>query len=54
VTCASAHAPVNGEREGGETDRAGPRHRERRKGRGAMARRLAIRAHETEREGAHG
>jgi hypothetical protein len=29
ATCASAHAPVHGERGGGETDRAGPRRRER-------------------------
>jgi hypothetical protein len=29
----SAHAPVHGERGGGETDRAGPQRRERRKGR---------------------
>jgi hypothetical protein len=29
----SAHAPVHGERGGGGTDRAGPRRRERRKGR---------------------
>ena len=51
MTCASAHAPVHGERGGGGTDRAGPRRRERRKGvRGATARRLAIRARETERE----
>jgi hypothetical protein len=33
VTCASAHALVHGERGGGRTDRAGPRRRERRKGR---------------------
>jgi hypothetical protein len=32
ATCASAHAPVHGERGGGETDRASPRRRERRKG----------------------
>jgi hypothetical protein len=51
VPCASAHAPVHGERGGGGTDRAGQRRRERRKGvRGATARRLAIRARETERE----
>jgi hypothetical protein len=29
VTCVSAHAPVHGEREEGGTDKAGPRHRER-------------------------
>jgi hypothetical protein len=33
VKCVSAHAPIHGERGGGGTDRAGPRHRERRKGR---------------------
>jgi hypothetical protein len=33
ATCVSAHAPVHGERGGGRTDRAGPRRRERRKGR---------------------
>jgi hypothetical protein len=33
VTCASAHAPVHGERGGGRTDRAGPQRRERKKGR---------------------
>jgi hypothetical protein len=49
VTCASAHASVHDERGGGRTDRAGPRRRERRKGVcGATARRLAIRARETE------
>jgi hypothetical protein len=31
--CASAHAQVHGERGGGGTNRVGPRHRERRKGR---------------------
>jgi hypothetical protein len=29
ATCVSAHAPVHGEHGGGETDRAGPRRRER-------------------------
>jgi hypothetical protein len=33
ATCASAHVPLHGERGGGGADRAGPRHRERRKGR---------------------
>jgi hypothetical protein len=33
VTCAGAHAPVHGERGGGGADRAGPRCRERGKGR---------------------
>jgi hypothetical protein len=32
ASCASAHAPVHGEREGGRTDRAGPRRKERKKG----------------------
>jgi hypothetical protein len=32
ATCASAHASVHGDRGGGETDKAGPRRRERRKG----------------------
>jgi hypothetical protein len=32
ATCASAHAPVHGERGEGGTDREGPRRRERRKG----------------------
>jgi hypothetical protein len=52
ATCASAHAPVHGERGEDITDKAGPRRREReRKGAlGATARRLAIRARETERE----
>jgi hypothetical protein len=31
ATCASAHAPVNGEGGEGETEREGPRHREREK-----------------------
>jgi hypothetical protein len=30
--CASAHAPVHGEREEGRTDRAGPQRRERKRG----------------------
>jgi hypothetical protein len=33
VTCASAHAPVHGERGEGGTDKAGPRRRERGQGR---------------------
>jgi hypothetical protein len=49
--CASAHALVHGERGEGRTDREGPRCRERQEGaRGAMARRLANQARETERE----
>jgi hypothetical protein len=32
VTCASVHAPVQGERRRGRTDREGPRRREREKG----------------------
>jgi hypothetical protein len=32
MTCASAHAPVHGERGVGGTDRAGPRRRERKRG----------------------
>jgi hypothetical protein len=55
VEKSGTHAPVHGERGGGRTDRAGPRHRERRKGvRGATARRLVIWARETGREGARG
>jgi hypothetical protein len=55
ATCASAHAPVHGEREGGRADRAGPWRRERRKGCvGATVRRLVIRARKTERKRARG
>jgi hypothetical protein len=43
--------PVHDEREGGETDRAGPWRREKKEARGATARRLTDRARETEREG---
>jgi hypothetical protein len=39
ATCASAHAPVHGEREEGGTDKTGSRRRERKGGRtGAIAR----------------
>jgi hypothetical protein len=48
-TCASARLLVHGRRGEGEGDREGPRRRERERegARGAMARRLAVRARET-------
>jgi hypothetical protein len=50
ATCASAHTLVHDERGEGVTDREGPRRRERRGTRGAIAQRLANRAREAERE----
>jgi hypothetical protein len=51
VTCASAHALVHSECEEGKTDKAGPRRTERKGDTGGNGSPLAIRAHETEREG---
>jgi hypothetical protein len=50
VTCTRAHVLVHGERGEGETDREGPRRRERKEDVRAMAQRLAARACEIERE----
>jgi hypothetical protein len=55
VTCASAHAPVHGERGEGGTDKAGPRHIERKgdaRGNGSTIGELGPR--DREREGASG
>jgi hypothetical protein len=49
ATCASARSLVHGGRGEGEADRGGPRRRERRGAR-ATTQRLAVRAHETEKE----
>jgi hypothetical protein len=54
ATCASAHSLVHGMRGEGGADREGPRHREReRRGAWATVQRLAVRAHEIEREEGH-
>jgi hypothetical protein len=51
MTCASAHSPIHGESREGGTNKAGPRRREREKGkRGGNGSTPANRAHETERE----
>jgi hypothetical protein len=48
ATCASAHAPVHGEREEGGTDKTGPRRRERKEDARGNGSALANRAHETD------